>query len=185
MPAKRKTRTKQYERPLPEDIQDVLRQIKKTDFWRCVQFADVLIRYLEITMKQDSVISRLQGSALYFLLLNGGEITPTRLAATMLRSKHSVTKIIDSLEKDGLVVRDFTNRDRRVTSVRLTAAGLEHLKQRFSKGNERADRVMASLNLTEQKRLVAFTERMRKKMMALLEAAAPGGQLDAKRRKKR
>jgi DNA-binding MarR family transcriptional regulator len=169
MPIKKKTETKQRKRPRPEDIKDALDRIKETDFWLCVQFADTLIRYLEITMKRDSVISRLQGSALYFLLLNGGESTPTQLANNMLRSKHSVTKIIDSLEKEGLVVRDFTNKDRRVTSVKLTASGLEHVKRRFSRGNERAKQVMSVLDAKEQKRLIALTERMRQKMNAILE----------------
>jgi len=112
----------------------------------------------------------LQGSALYFLLLNNGESTPTQLARDMLRSKHSVTKIIDSLEKEGLIVRDFTNKDRRVTSVKLTASGLEHLKQRFSKGNERANKVMDSLDTKERKTLVELTERLRKKMTAMLDS---------------
>lgn len=169
MPQKKKSGIKQTKQPLPRDIKTTLNQIKETDFWLCVQFADTLIRYLEITMKQDSVVSRLQGSALYFLLLNGGESTPTQLANTMLRSKHSVTKIIDSLEKEGLVVRDFTNKDRRVTSVRLTPAGLEHLRQRFARGNERARQVMDSLDEKEQKRLVELTERIRKKITAILE----------------
>jgi DNA-binding MarR family transcriptional regulator len=170
MPVKKKTCIKQLKQPLPEDIKGALNQIKETDFWLCVQFADTLIRYLEITMKQDSVISRLQGSALYFLLLNGGESTPTQLANIMLRSKHSVTKIIDSLEKEGLIIRDFTNKDRRVTSVKLTAAGLEHVKRRFSKGNERASKVMGILDTKEQKRLVDLTEKLRKKMTAILDS---------------
>jgi DNA-binding MarR family transcriptional regulator len=170
MPVKKKANAKQHKKMFPEDIQDIVNQTKETDFWLYVQFADVLIRYLEITMKRDSIISRLQGTALYFLLLNGGELTPTQLAGLMLRSKHSVTKIIDSLEKEGLIIRDFTNKDRRVTSVKLTSTGLEHLKQRFSKGNERADKVMSILNATEQKTLVALTERMRQKMTAILES---------------
>ncbi len=169
MPVKKKTNIKTLKQPLPEDIKSALNQIKETDFWLCVQFADTLIRYLEITMKQDSVISRLQGSALYFLLLNGGESTPTQLANNMLRSKHSVTKIIDSLEKEGLVVRDFTNKDRRVTSIKLTASSLEHVKRRFSKGNERANKVMSILDIKEQKRLVDLTEKMRQKMTEMLE----------------
>ena len=156
--------------PLPRDVKGTLDKIKATDFWLCVQFADTLIRYVEITMKQDSVISRLQGSTLYFLLLDGGESTPTQLAKDMLRSKHSVTKIIDSLEKEGLVARDFTSRDRRVTSIKLTAAGLEHLKQRFARGNERANNVMDGLDAKEQKRLVALTEKMRQRMKELLES---------------
>jgi DNA-binding MarR family transcriptional regulator len=169
MPEKKRVNAKKPKKLFPEDIQDIINQTKETDFWLYVQFADVLIRYLEITMKRDSIISRLQGTALYFLLLNRGELTPTQLAGLMLRSKHSVTKIIDSLEKEGLIIRDFTNKDRRVTSVKLTSTGLEHLKQRFSKGNERADKVMSILNATEQKTLIALTERMRQKMTAILE----------------
>ncbi len=169
MAAKKKTTIKLLQKPSPGEIKAALNKIKETDFWLCVQFADTLIRYLEITMKQDSIVSRLQGSALYFLLLNGGESTPTQLANTMLRSKHSVTKIIDGLEKEGLVVRDFTNKDRRKTSVRLTSAGLEHLRQRFARGNQRARKVMDSLDDKEQKRLVELTERMRQKMTAILQ----------------
>ncbi len=169
MPVKKRVNAKQHKKPFPEDIRNVVKQTKETDFWLYVQFADVLIRYLEITMKQDSIISRLQGTALYFLLLNGGDLTPTQLAGVMLRSKHSVTKIIDSLEREGLIVRDFTNKDRRVTSIKLTSSGLEHLKQRFTKGNERADKVMGILDTEEQKTLVDLTERMRKKMTAILD----------------
>jgi len=155
-------------KPPREDIKKTLRQIRRTDFWLCVQFADTLLRYIEITMKQDDVISRLQGSALYFLLLKGGESTPGRLARAMLRSKHSVTRIIDSLEKEGLIERSGTSADRRVTSIKLTGAGLEHLKHRFERGNERAAKVMACLGAAEQKRLVNMTERMRKRMNTIL-----------------
>jgi DNA-binding MarR family transcriptional regulator len=168
MPEKKKPIARPTQQPPARDIKSALNQIKETNFWLYVQFADTLIRYLEITMKQDSVVSRLQGSALYFLLLNGGASTPSQLANTMLRSKHSITKIIDSLEKGGLVVRDFTNKDRRVTSVKLTSAGLEHLRQRFARGNERARKVMGSLDIKEQKQLAALTERMRRKMNAIL-----------------
>jgi DNA-binding MarR family transcriptional regulator len=165
MPEKKKPLAKQ---PPARDIKNALSQIKETNFWLYVQFADTLIRYVEITMKQDSVVSRLQGSALYFLLLNGGASTPTQLASAMLRSKHSVTKIIDSLEKEGLVVRDFTSQDRRVTSVKLTSVGLEHLRKRFARGNERARKALGSLDIKEQKQLTALTERMRRKMNEIL-----------------
>jgi DNA-binding MarR family transcriptional regulator len=169
MPEKKKSIARPTQQPAARDIKSALNQIKVTNFWLYVQFADTLIRYVEITMKQDSIVSRLQGSALYFLLLNGGASTPTQLASTMLRSKHSVTKIIDSLEKEGLVVRESTNKDRRVTSVRLTSPGLDHLRQRFARGNERARKVMGSLDIKEQKQLSALTERMRQKMNEILE----------------
>ncbi len=170
MATRNKPNIKPREKLLPRDISDILKQIKGMNFWLCVQFADTLIRYIEITMKQDSVTSRLQGWALYFLVINGGESTPTRLSKDLLRSKHSVTKIIDSLEKEGMVVRDFSSKDRRVTSIRLTEAGLEHLRKRFDLGNERAKSVMGSLGDKDQQRLVELTEKMRQKMTEILES---------------
>ncbi|OGO30842.1 MAG: hypothetical protein A2Z29_04025 [Chloroflexi bacterium RBG_16_56_11] len=162
--------TNAIRRPESDEIQDVAHDITDIDFWQCVRFADVLIRYLEITMKTDGINSRLQGTALYFLLIKGGRSTPTQLARLMLRSKHSITKIIDDLEKEGLVVRDSTSRDRRVTSVELTSAGLDQVKKRFLKGNERARKIMACLDASEQKLLAKMMERMRKKMTSALES---------------
>ena len=167
MPGKKKT---DAYLPGPDEIRAVSGQIMDIDFWQYVRFADVLIRYLEITMKTDNIASRLQGTALYFLLIRGGRSTPTQLARMMLRSKHSITKIIDDLEKDGLVVRDNTDEDRRVTSIKLTSAGLEHLKNRFHKGNERARKIMECLDTPERKLLVRLMERMRKKMTSMLES---------------
>jgi DNA-binding MarR family transcriptional regulator len=150
------------------EVKEVARQIQPAEFWLCVQFADVLIRYLEITMKEDNVVSRLQGTAMYFLVLNGGRMTPTQMAKRILRSKHSVTKIIDSLEKEELIVRDYTDKDRRVTYIKITPAGLEYVKQRFNKGNVRAQNVLDCLDAGEQKLLIALTEKMRRKMISTI-----------------
>ncbi len=156
--------------PSPEEIQKVVDQIKKTEFWLCSQFADVLLRFIEITSIKDKVSSRqLQGTAMYFLVLEGGRTTPTQLARMMLRSKDGMTKVIDSLEKEGLVVRDYTDKDRRLTYVKLTMAGLEWAMQRFSKGNIRAQQVMSCLDVAEWKTLVNLTEKVRKRLISVLE----------------
>ncbi len=52
---KEKTGAGKERAPLPREIRSALDKIRETDFWLCVQFADTLIRYLEITMKKDSV----------------------------------------------------------------------------------------------------------------------------------
>src|SRR4030067_358884 len=97
-------KTVSRKQPGQDEIEKVADQIATTDFWRCVSFADTTNRYIEITMEKDN-LSRLQAVAMWSLILKGGKSTPTQLARIMFRSKHSMTKIIDNLENEGLVGR--------------------------------------------------------------------------------
>jgi DNA-binding MarR family transcriptional regulator len=159
------TSTKQ---PDTNEIKEVGVQISKAEFWSCISFSDTTSRYVETTMKIDNV-SRLHGIAMYCLVIMGGSSTPTQLAKMMFRSKHSMTKIIDSLEAEGLVTRDYTDKDRRVTYIKLTNDGLEYVKQNISeKANKRAQEAIACLDKSEQKILVTLMEKMRKNMTLIM-----------------
>jgi DNA-binding MarR family transcriptional regulator len=154
--------------PAPEEFKRVSVQIGELNFWLCVTFADTLNRYLEITMKKDD-ISPLHNLAMYHLVRSGGSLTPTRLSEAMFRSKHSVTKIMDNLEKEGFIVRDFSSRDRRVTVIRVTEAGLEYVKRNQHKGEMRAKQVMDCLNEADQKTLTALTGKLNDRMTDILD----------------
>ena len=82
-----------------------------------------------------------------------------------------MTKIIDNLEKEGLVVRDYTEKDRRLTYIKLTSAGLEWAMERFHKGNVRAQQVMDCLDVQERKTLINLMGKMRKTMISILESS--------------
>jgi MarR family transcriptional regulator, 2-MHQ and catechol-resistance regulon repressor len=151
----------------PEDIKKVSRKIADMNFWLYVRFADITTRYLEVTMEKDN-LSPLQSLATWFLVFLGGTATPTQLARIMFRSKHSITQVVDNLEKEGLIVREYTNKDRRVTYIKLTDAGLERVKQNFHKGNKRAQEVMVCLDSNEQQTMVDLSEKMRKRMIEIL-----------------
>jgi DNA-binding MarR family transcriptional regulator len=154
--------------PLSGEMEEVAAQLREVEFWLCVKFADVLKRYSEITMKKDD-ISPLHAIAMVHLVGAGGGSTPTRLAERMFRSKHSVTKIVDNLEKEGFIVRDFSSKDRRVTHIRITEAGLEYVRNNLNKGNRRGKQVMKCLTDSEQKTLVSLTERLCKQIKDVLE----------------
>jgi DNA-binding MarR family transcriptional regulator len=154
--------------PALQEIEEIAGKITGMDFWLCVRFTDVVRKYLQVTMKEDQ-LSPLQFKAMWQLVVLGGSSNPTELARNMLCSKHSMTLIIDGLEKEGLVVREFaTNKDRRVTHVKITGAGIQYVRENVSRGNQRAKKVMGCLDVTEQKLLVNLTERMRKRMMDLM-----------------
>jgi len=137
-------------------------------FWRCVTFADTVKRYCEITMKKDEV-SPLHSIAMFYLVFSGGITTPTRLADVMFRSKHSVTKIVDNLEKEGFIARDFSSKDRRVTRLKVTEAGRQYVQSNLNMADKRARQVMDCMDTEEQETLIALTGKMCHRMTGLLE----------------
>lgn len=154
--------------PLSDDYRKTADQIREVNFWLCVTFSDTIGRYCEITMKRDD-ISPLHAIAMYHLVCAGGLSTPTQLADMMFRSKHSVTKIVDNLEREGFIVRDFSNKDRRVTQIKVTSTGLKYVKQNQNRADQRAKQVMDCLSLEEQATLVGLMEKMNRRMTDILE----------------
>jgi DNA-binding MarR family transcriptional regulator len=149
------------------EIEKIGVKLRQGNFWHCVNFEDITSRYCDITMKTDN-ISPLHAIAMWHLVYAGGVSTPTRLAETLFRSKHSVTEIVDNLEKEGLVVRDFSSRDRRVTQIRITQAGLQYIKRNQEVANGSAKQVMACLTPEQQKTMLELMEIIKKKMMDIL-----------------
>jgi DNA-binding MarR family transcriptional regulator len=154
--------------PISEELKKIYGQVREGNFWLCVDFADITNRYCDITMKTDN-ISPLHAIAMWHLVCTGGTSTPTKLAENMFRSKHSVTKIVDNLEKEGLIIRDFSSRDRRVTQIRITPAGLQYIKENMSQATQYGRQVMDCLNAKQQKTLIELMKIMKKRMTETLE----------------
>ncbi len=154
--------------PLADDFKQAADQVREVNFWLCVTFSDTIGRYCEITMRKDD-ISPLHAMAMWHLVCVGGVSTPTQLADMMFRSKHSVTKIVDNLEREGFILRDFSNKDRRVTQIKVTPAGLKYVKQNQNKAELRAKQVMDCLNNDEQKVLVNMMDKLGQRMTDILE----------------
>ena len=92
--------------------------------------------------------------------MKGGILHPTELARLMWMSKHSMTKIIDSLEKDGLVVRQRIDEDRRAVLIKITSFGLDFIQQTLNSHDELWINVIDSLNEKEQKELIELLQKM-------------------------
>jgi DNA-binding MarR family transcriptional regulator len=153
--------------PITEELKTVYDQMREVNFWICVNFADLIKRYCDITTKTDDV-SPLHAIAMWHLACAGGTTTPSRMAETMLRSKHSVTKIVDNLEKEGLIIRDFSSRDRRVTKICVTQAGLQYIKNSQDISHGAARKVMDCLTDEQQKILIELMEIMQNRMNDIL-----------------
>src|SRR5688572_5949767 len=85
-----------------------------------------------------------------------GPRTPAELADAAGVTRATMTGLIDTLERDGYVVREPDPSDRRMLSVRLTAKG-EQFLQEFLPGHFRIiAAVMSTLSETERKTLVGL-----------------------------
>lgn len=89
---------------------------------------DLLLREFD-QLFQRHRISSPQYNVLRILRGHGGEGLPCRrIAAEMVTFDPDVTRLVDRLERAGLVARRRTPDDRRVVLVKITPAGLTLLK---------------------------------------------------------
>jgi DNA-binding MarR family transcriptional regulator len=137
--------------PSPEEIERVNKKIRRTQFTRLIAFADVVNRYTDIILKHK--YSWLHSAALIFMITRGGSLTPTQLARIMLRSNYSVTKIVDGLEKDGLVTRTHNGRDRRSIDVEVTSKGLNYIVSMMENSRVAEDELKSCLDEGELENL--------------------------------
>jgi DNA-binding MarR family transcriptional regulator len=96
-----------------------------------------------------------------------GPRTPAELAEAAGVTRATMTGLIDTLERDGYVVREPDPSDRRMLSVRLTAKG-EQFLQEFLPGHFRiVASVMSTLNEAERKTLVRLLVKVQQHAAAL------------------
>jgi DNA-binding MarR family transcriptional regulator len=81
--------------------------------------------------------------------------TPTELAKSTMLTTGGITGRLDKLEEAGLIEREPSSRDRRITYVKLTHSGLEILDRVLDEHLRNERRLLAGLSAAQQKRLAA------------------------------
>jgi DNA-binding MarR family transcriptional regulator len=100
-----------------------------------------------------------------------GPRTPAELADAAGVTRATMTGLIDTLERDGFVKREPDPDDRRMMSVRLTAAGERFLRE-FMPGHFQAvASLMSPLSEAERKTLVRLLGKLQQHASALNTAA--------------
>jgi DNA-binding MarR family transcriptional regulator len=83
---------------------------------------EVLTRYLEVELKRHEA-SLIRFNIMSTLFKNGGEMTPSEIAESVFREKNSITAVINTLERQGVVRREPSTNDRRSVRVVITDKG--------------------------------------------------------------
>jgi DNA-binding MarR family transcriptional regulator len=107
-------------------------------------------------------------AVLYIIANNGGHAKPVDIAREIFRSLHSVTGLLERMERDGLVTRrQGSGRSR--FEVRLTESGRDVLKK---SANSEIDKIVFSvLNKSERERLSLYLSKVRGRVLKQLGIA--------------
>lgn len=146
---------------LAEEIKEVSQVVRFDSLVLLTYTAEAVNRYLEQWLKKfDQDQTRM--NILYLLIGNEGSLTPTNISKGVNRSKHAITRAIDILEKDALVRRQPSVKDRRSLNVVITKKGVELVKNTLP-ALQRASSIATSCLSEEQiDELKAIVTKLRK-----------------------
>jgi len=110
-----------------------------------VKYAEKTVKYADARLRQETGFSFIKYRVLHTIAANGGMMTPSEIANRTLRRRNDITTLVRRLVRDGLVVTDVSDRDKRCVNVTLTDKGRGMLPQLISVVKEIADQVMLSM----------------------------------------
>lgn len=127
-------------------------------FIKLVRCANVVEAGLQRRLARHGVTSA--QLAVLEALLHLGPLTQSELGAKMLRSGGSVTTLLDTLERKGLVRRERSEEDRRVSLVYLTASGGRLIRRVFPHHVRNVVRSLSPLTAAEQTELARLCKKL-------------------------
>ena len=122
-------------------------------------------------------LSSARGHVLVQLLEAEHGLTPAQLAERAGTTPPSMTGVLRSLEREGLVRRRALSADRRSQCVLLTAAGRRRIEALLPAMSERLTQLAGALRPSERKAMLAGSRRLwecARSLSARLPAASPG-----------
>lgn len=108
---------------------------------------------------------------LHVLRQAGGILTTGEIGRAMVKASQTVTGLVDRLEVQDLVERQFDRRDRRKTWIRLTAKGQRKWEEAIPVANGLAEELFSVLTDTELQQLQEKTDKLRTVAMEKLAEA--------------
>lgn len=98
------------------------------------------------------------------MLWNQGEMSQQKIADSIGKDKNSVTKLINALEKKGLVIRRKDNSDKRSNTIVLTGKATAIKTGTKELGIEMLNQILSGIDEKEQRVLVNTLAKISKNM---------------------
>ncbi len=163
--------------PLPTAASAADRRTDKTPLGTLLSVLtsfEVLARYLEVELSRYGA-SLIRFHIMSTLFRNGGEMTPSEIAGSVFREKNSVTAVINTLERQGVVRREPSPHDRRSVKVVITDKGWNEVNRLNPVAQELSRRALACLERGGVEDLVEIMRQIRNDLMPQITRPAGRG----------
>jgi len=133
--------------------QEALLNVLVTSSWLLNELSALMAPF-GVTPTQYNVLRILRGS-------HPGKLTCTEIGRRMLDRTPDVTRLLNRLERAGLVTRSRASHDKRVVEVSITEKGLELLARMQPVVDATQERLMSRLSPEELRLLSELLDRLR------------------------
>jgi DNA-binding MarR family transcriptional regulator len=124
------------------------------------QVSDIIFSARETELLQHG-IPGMQAEVLFVIKAIGTDVTPAQISRLIFRRPHSVSGILNRMEKAGLVKKTKDLHRKNLVRVTITAKGEQAYKQALKRKS--VQRIMSALSEGEQQKLKSLLETLRSK----------------------
>lgn len=172
--------TKRYDSALDslsDDIKAMANDLRYNSGMDVLYTGLLMDKYVDIEARKYGQ-NRSRLDILHTLIAHGGILKPSDLGKMTFRTKQTITKVIDGLERDGLVARESTGKDRRTRRVVITKKGLDSIRENLPNTIGTINNAMPSLTKGQMEELGGILKQIRKHLLARIERAASDSEDD-------
>lgn len=135
---------------------------------------EVLTRYLEVELKRHEA-SLIRFNIMSTLFKNGGEMTPSEIAESVFREKNSITAVINTLERQGVVRREPSTNDRRSVKVVITDKGWNEANRLSPIAQELSREALSCMDKQQVEELVDNMRMLRESLLPRIARTTGNG----------
>jgi DNA-binding MarR family transcriptional regulator len=149
---------------LADKVEATNKEMRVQTFLWLLFTTDVVARYLDTHLSKYRV-SRTGFSVLNTLVTHAGTMKPTEISKIVFRTKHTITRTVDELEKRGLVERKTIGQDRRTRQVAITSKGLNLVRAALPDMRQVSRAAISSLEEEQVSQLNNILKRLAKDLL--------------------
>ena len=135
---------------------------------------EVLARYLEIELRRYEA-TLIRFNIMSNLFKNGGEMTPSEISESVFREKNSITAVLNTMERQGVVRREPSTDDRRSVKVVITDKGWREANRLSPIAQELSREVLSCLEKEKVEDLVEIMRNLRENLLPRIAKTTGNG----------
>jgi DNA-binding MarR family transcriptional regulator len=164
---------------LDDEIKSMSKNVRIGAFHSIIYTADVINQYLAVKMSEMES-RRTSFGILNALITHGGSMGSTELSKIVFRTKCAITRVVDTLVKDGLVKRISVKGDRRVKKIIITQKGIDLIRKTMLGRMQMADDSTSYLSDGEIEPVMEVLHNLRKHLLSKINPDTGSDELQEK-----